>query len=113
MSKNSKMQFATAAAINIFDNELKMRRSEAARRYAAADKSDPFAYSRAMSHNSSGLCSTRTEMVNGHAKAISCHYDADTFPDNHEVDERWAPLLALRPQQRRVQGTSYRAVVRP
>jgi hypothetical protein len=34
----------------------RLRYEQGARRYAAGDKSDPFAYARAMTHMNSGLC---------------------------------------------------------
>lgn len=38
-----------------------LRKIEGAQRYAAADKSDPFAFSRAMTHIRNGICKTRPD----------------------------------------------------
>lgn len=57
------------------DTKIKPTRSmiEGAVRYAAADRSDPFAYNRAMSHSHNGVASRRAnEKDDRHG-----HYDAD------------------------------------
>ncbi len=112
----TKIAISSAMAINIFANDLKMRRAEAARRYAAADRSDPFAFSRAMSHHSFGLCGSIVVKENGKSVAKSGHYDADTFPCRREIDPRLLPLMAhplANKQMRLVDGTQFKSVVRP
>lgn len=109
---NATVNIKSLHALNIFANNLKMRQQEAARRYAGFDKSDPFAYNRAMSHAAFGLCSTRTDTEGSKQVTKSTMYDADTFPVTRAPDERWAPLQALK-AVKEVQGTQYRNVVRP
>lgn len=102
---------ASNQGLNIFAQALRMRQEEAARRYASADKSDPFAFSRAMSHARFGLCGTRRHPET--KETVSCMYDADTYPARREVDPRWAPLQKLNPGLTKVDGTQFKNVVRP
>lgn len=71
------------------------KRIEAARRYAEADRTDPWAFDRAMAHMTNGICGF-TE--NG----ADAFYSADAF-----VEERVTALGQTYPV------TVYRNVVRP
>lgn len=97
---------------NVFKQALYERRREAAIRYSRTDKSDPFAFSRAVSHINGGVVSTRTDRINGKAVETHCLYDADTYPATNDIDPRWAPIAHLG-TIKQVQGTSYRNICRP
>lgn len=84
----------------------------AAIRYSRFDKSDPFAFSRAMTHIQNGVVGPRTIKEGGKEKEQQCLYDADTYPAKVAVDERWA-TLSNRGHIRDVNSTSYRNVCRP
>lgn len=43
--------------------------------YAQADRSDPFAYAKAMSHIKNGICDQRFDNKNNEQRL--CHYEAD------------------------------------
>jgi len=68
---------------------------DAARRFAAADKSDPFAYGRAMAHLRSGLAGYD-------ARGNSCFYDAEEATETRKL-----------PDGTEYQARVYRNVVRP
>lgn len=53
----------------------------AALRYAAADRTDPFSYNRALSHTKAGLC--RTVSQEGESK--DCIYDAEEVRDGDGI----------------------------
>jgi hypothetical protein len=72
------------------------RRIEAAKRYAQADRSDPFAYARAMTHISNGIAAHFT----GQGK--ESFYDADKAQETRKL-----------PDGREYQATIYKNVVRP
>lgn len=74
----------------------RMRQVEAAKRYAASDRSDPFAYARAMTHLQNGICRTPDSQ---HQAAI---YDAEPFEETRVL-----------PDGREYHATVYRNVVRP
>lgn len=73
---------------------------EQARLYALADKSDPFAYNRAMSHLASGISTT----FRGYGQDA----DKEAFYSAEEATE-----TRLLPDGREYQATVYRNMVRP
>jgi len=97
---------------NIFSTSLTLRRTSEARRYAATDKSDPFAFSRAMSHVTSGIVGPRTDKVGNRTVTVDCPYDADTFAGVREPDPRWDAIKHLG-TIKQVPCTVFRNVVRP
>jgi hypothetical protein len=60
----------------------RQRLIEAAKRYAAFDKSDPFTFARCMTHINRDMC---TPVVIGPEKGQDGHYDAQVLPtsDGH------------------------------
>lgn len=95
---------------NVFYLSVFARRTQGARRFADANKSDPYAFNRAMTHIRNGICEP---FVNEDKKLVQAIYDADTYPTTQPIDERWAPLLKLRPGTTTMQTTAFRNVQRP
>lgn len=54
------------------------RMLDGAARYAAGDKSDPFAYGRALAHIVQGICDARCEPSKEYVRELgeTCYYDA-------------------------------------
>lgn len=88
-------------------NEMKMDRMiEAAARYAAADRTDPFAMARAMTHIKCGVATViRGERSQDYDldRAVTSFYNADTY-----VFDRVVPGVADP-----VPTVGYRNIVRP
>ena len=72
----------------------------AAKRYAAADKSDPFAFARAMSHSANGIASYANK--NGQ----SAIYDAELYYEPREIKMPDGKTLSW-------QAGCYRNIIRP
>jgi hypothetical protein len=77
------------------------RRLDGAIRYAAADKSDPFALARALTHLSNGICSRAEDGTPG-------HYDAEKG-----VETRYLPLSEGQETPESYVVDSYSRKVRP
>lgn len=73
----------------------KTRLIEAAKRYAAADRSDPFAFNRAMAHLSNGVCTGDKN-----------HYDAELHHELRSIEMPNGHKLEW-------QAEVYRNLVRP
>lgn len=80
-------------------------RHEAAKRYAAADKSDPFALARAITHMKNGIAGFRQERGEHHAMGQDAFYTADETYETrtYEQDGRTVEYQVL----------TYRNRVRP
>jgi hypothetical protein len=72
------------------------RRIEAAKRYAFADRSDPFAFARCMTHISNGIAAHFIQ------DGKDAFYNADAFQETRML-----------PDGREYQATVYRNMVRP
>lgn len=60
----------------------KSQKIEAARRYAAADRSDPFAFGRAMAHIKNGIADDRKDRDQ---PVTACHYDAEETQERRSL----------------------------
>jgi hypothetical protein len=82
-------------------DKQRQRMIEGAKRYAASDRSDPFTFSRAMTHINNGLCAVR------HTKdgPVECHYDATAQAEGREYSFNGSTV--------KYQGTVYKDLVRP
>lgn len=75
---------------------------ESARRFAAADRSDPFAFSRAMTHIDNGICSALGD-------GMDAIYDATETTETRKLPDG----ITLSDGSREFQVAAYRNVVRP
>lgn len=75
---------------------------EKALAYAAADRTDPFVYSRIMSHIASGLCDDRQ------GTADDCRYSAEAY-----LETRRLPPTETNPDGVEYKVTAYKNMRRP
>lgn len=75
----------------------------AAKRYAAADRTDPFAYSRAMSHLRSGVAQYSVE---GSGTEVTGYYDAEGYREGREYKKATGEIVKYEVQ-------AWRKMVRP
>lgn len=76
-----------------------------AQNYAASDRSDPFTYSRIMTHIASGLCDDK---IINRGEPVDCRYSAEPF-----LETRRLPPTNKHPEGEEYQVTVYKNVRRP
>ncbi len=81
---------------------------DGAHRYAASDRSDPFAFARALTHLQNGVASMSRRASNaeyGLDAGAKAYYDADRYMEERKILAGERTLVAVLP--------AYRNVVRP
>jgi hypothetical protein len=76
----------------------------AAKRYAAADRTDPFAYARAMSHLRSGVAQYSVD--DGRGNEVAAYYDAEGYREGREYEKATGEVVKYEVQ-------AWRKMVRP